>query len=177
MTKRHIVSKKYDGSLRDEYDAYFVSEDHHSYTFIVPPGMWGFDHRKQEVNKNPDGVFELYFKDRWYNVLHICDQRSGGSRIYSNVSMPARKTTTGIEWVDLDLDVRVTPDGRIVHLDEEEFEANIEILQYPKEVVANARAAWKEIGELAESGSDPFDHDASVVRYRELVDKISPDKP
>ena len=117
MRRIKIISRKYDGSLRDEYEAFLVAEDEEKLVVYTPPGTMDYDYRKQAWFEAPDGLLELYFKARWYTVWHICKQNSHVNQIYTHISMPPLVTATGIEWVNLDLDYRVHLDGRIERLD------------------------------------------------------------
>src|SRR5205085_2097283 len=118
-----IISRKYDGRLRDEYEALLYAEDAERLMVYVPVGTMSFNRRTQAWVAAPDGLLEIYFKARWYNVWHICEQISNINQIYSNLSMPAVRTASGIEWVDLDLDYRVHLDGRLECLDADEYRA------------------------------------------------------
>jgi protein associated with RNAse G/E len=113
-------------------------------------------------------LIEIYFKDRWYNVWHICEQKSNRNKIYSNICIPAVMEGNVLEWVDLDLDFRVHMDGSIKLLDEEEFEQNARQFGYPGWVVENARAACDEVVNLFETAEFPFDHPRQIERYQRI---------
>ena len=59
-----IVSRKYDGSLRDEYEAFLAAEDHERLVVYAPAGTLSYDRRTQAWVAAPDGLLELYFKSR-----------------------------------------------------------------------------------------------------------------
>jgi protein associated with RNAse G/E len=168
MRKIKIVSKKYDGSLRDEYEAFLVAEHEEGFVVYTPPATMDYDFRKQAWFEGPDGLVELYFRARWYTVLHICEQNSRVNRIYTHLSMPAVRTETGIEWVDLDLDYRVHLDGRIERLDEQEYVENRVAMCYPAEVHEQVQAACAEVEALYQKRAYPFNHAAQVALYRQI---------
>jgi hypothetical protein len=116
----------------------------------------------------PDSLLEIYFKHRWYNVWHICEQTSNINQIYCNLSMPAVRTASGIEWVDLDLDYRVHLDGRLECLDEDEYRAHIASMGYSVEVQAHLHAACAEIEALYHQRADPFNHVEQVALYQQI---------
>jgi protein associated with RNAse G/E len=118
-----IRSRKYDGTLRDEYEACLYAEAADTCIVYAPPGTLSYDHRKHAACTTPDGLLELYFKTRWYTVWHICEQHSNVNAMYIHVSLPAAVTATSIEWIDVDIDYRVHLDGRIERLDEDEYQA------------------------------------------------------
>ena len=72
--------------------------------------------------KRGDRFVETYYSDRWYNIFEIYDRDDRLLKgIYCNISQPARFTDRRIEYVDLFLDLWVSPDGTQVVLDEDEF--------------------------------------------------------
>lgn len=168
MRKITIVSRKYDGRLRDEYEAFLYAVDAERLVVFSPAGMPSYDHRKQAWVAAPDGLLELYFKARWYSVWHICEQISNINQMYINLSMPATVTATGIEWVDLDLDYRVHLDGRIELLDEDEYRAHMVSMGYPADVQAHVQAACAEIEALYQQRAYPFNYTEQVALYERI---------
>ncbi len=76
------------------------------------------------VLKRGDTFIEIYYSDRWYNIFELHDRDSGALKgWYCNVTRPAELGGAEIRYVDLALDLFVTPEGRQVVLDEDEFEA------------------------------------------------------
>lgn len=168
MQTIRITSRKYDGSLRDEYTAWLYAEDDERLVVYAPIGTLSYDRHAQNWVPAPDGLLEIYFKQRWYNVWHICEQQSNMNQIYCNLAMPAVRTTEGIAWVDLDLDYRVHMDGRIERLDEEEYRAHIASMGYPVEVQTQVQMACAEIEALYLQHADPFNHAAQITLYQQI---------
>jgi len=162
-----ITSKKYDGSLREAYDAFLVEETTESLLLYTPPGTLGYDHRKRSWYEAPDGLLEIYFKTRWYTVWHICEQNSNLNKMYIHISMPAAITPAGIEWVDLDLDYRVHLDGRLERLDEAEYAANRIRMAYPQDVLEQVQGACSEV----EAGANRVRF-LSITRIRSRPTKV-----
>jgi hypothetical protein len=72
--------------------------------------------------KRGDRFLETYFTDRWYNIFEIHDRDDLQLKgYYCNISRPARFLDGRIEYVDLFLDLWVSPDGAQTVLDEDEF--------------------------------------------------------
>jgi len=163
-----IISRKYDGSLRDEYAAFLYAEDAERLVVYVPAGTPSYDHRRQAWSDAPDGLLELYFKTRWYSIWHICEQTSNVNQMYIHLSMPATVTASGIAWVDLDLDYRVHLDGRLERLDEDEYREHMSSMSYPANVQAQVLAACVEIEAAYHAQADPFNHAAQVGLYRQI---------
>ena len=61
MRKIKIISRKYDGSLRDEYEAFLYAEDEERLVVYAPSGTLDYDHHNQAWSAAPDGLLELYF--------------------------------------------------------------------------------------------------------------------
>jgi len=74
--------------------------------------------------KRRDRFVESFFNDRWYNIFEIFDRDDGRLKgWYCNIGRPAILEADSISYVDLALDLWVTPDGCQTVLDEEEFSA------------------------------------------------------
>jgi protein associated with RNAse G/E len=168
MRKIRVVSQKFDGSLRDEYQARLVLEDSATIVLFTALGTPYYDHRKGAWFESEDGLVEIYFKHKWYNVWHICEQISRTNRIYSNIAMPVRFEGDTLTWVDLDLDFRVHMDGSIELLDEDEFQHNALRMGYSKRVVAAARAACDEVLERFARQEFPFNHQEQIALYERI---------
>jgi uncharacterized protein len=163
-----VVSRKYDGSLRDEYEALLYAEDPERLVVYTPAGTLSYDHRKQAWFSAPDGLLEFYFKTRWYTVWHICEQTSNMNQMYIHLSMPATVTVASIEWVDLDLDYRVHLDGRMQRLDEQEYREHLTSMGYSVEVQAQVQAACAEIESLYRQQAYPLNHSEQVALYQQI---------
>lgn len=168
MKKVQVVSRKYDGSLRDAYETCLYAETAESVTLFSLPGGKAWDYRKQAWVTAADGLLEIYFKDRWYNVWHICEQVSGANLIYVNVAMPASITPTTLTWIDLDLDYRLHLDGSVEQVDQADFQQNAQQMGYPTSVISQVEAACREVEAGLVSQRYPFDHARQVVLYRQI---------
>ena len=104
------------------------------------------------VFKRGDRLVETFYSDRWYNVFAVYDRDDGALKgWYCNVTRPATITGDAVSGDDLALDVWVSPDGAVVVLDEDEFEA----LALNDEEREAARGALAQIIELDQSGQLP----------------------
>ena len=69
-----------------------------------------------------DRMVEHYYSRRWYNVFEIYAGESSQLKgWYCNLARPARMQEGLIESEDLALDLFVSPEGKMLILDEEEF--------------------------------------------------------
>jgi predicted RNA-binding protein associated with RNAse of E/G family len=81
------------------------------------------------VLKRDDRFVETYYTDRWYNIFEIHDRDDDSLKgWYCNIGRPAVwDAYDTISYIDLELDLWVTPAGEQSVLDEEEFErANLD---------------------------------------------------
>jgi uncharacterized protein len=105
----------------------------------------------------PYNVRNHYWTDRWYNVMRFETPGGGMVEWYCNVSTPAEYDGELLSWIDLDLDVRVWPDGRVEVLDEDEFLEHSQRMAYPDDVIASARRAVDDLLELVAGSAFPFE--------------------
>ena len=119
--KIKVQKKNPAGQVTYEYDGTFMSRDEHSITIEAlfdRPDMPFVD----TVLRTGDRFIEHYYDDRWYNIFEVHDRDD--ERIkgwYCNVCQPASFEDGIISYVDLALDLWVSPDGRQTVLDEDEF--------------------------------------------------------
>lgn len=74
--------------------------------------------------KRGDRFLETYYTRRWYNVFEIYDRDDGSLKgWYCNICRPAVLEADSVSFVDLALDLWVTPQGEQTVLDEDEFAA------------------------------------------------------
>jgi len=174
LRKIAIVSRKYDGRPRDEYEAFLYAEDDERLVVYAPAGTLSYDHRRQARSQSPDGLLEIYFKTRWYSVWHICEQNSNVNQMYIHLSMPATVTARGIAWVDLDLDYRLHLDGRLERVDEDEYREHMISMGYTAHMDSQVQAACAAIEAAYHARSEPFNHAAQVALYQQIKSGLRP---
>ena len=103
--------------------------------------------------KNNDRFVEIFYTDRWYNIFEMHDRDDGRVKgWYCNVGRPAMlEADDRLSYVDLALDLWVTPDGTQTVLDEDEFAA----LDLDTETRQQARAALEELQKLFADNKNP----------------------
>lgn len=168
MRKVRVISRKYDGTLRDRYETYLYAETHEAITLFARPGLPYWHGRRREWLTAPDGLIEIFLKRKWYNVVHIGEQVSGTNLTYVNLALPATLRDGVLEWTDLDIDYRVHLDGRVKRLDEDEFEENARRMGYPADLVAQVHAACREVEAGLAAGAFPFDYEQQAALYRRI---------
>jgi hypothetical protein len=96
---------------------------------------------------NGDRFIETYYFDRWYNIFEIHDLETDRLKgWYCNVNYPAEGVNGRVSYVDLALDLLVYPDGRLLVLDEDEFDE----LTLSESNKQKAREALKELMSIFE---------------------------
>lgn len=127
----------------------------HDTTWVKVEARSPFPDRQTSYHtfRHGDLFIEWHYSDRWYNIfeLHdVDDNRLKGW--YCNISRPATITPDTIRADDLALDVFVSPDGKLIVLDEDEFAA----LPLDDSTRAHALHALDEIKRLVEMRQPPF---------------------
>jgi uncharacterized protein len=104
---------------------------------------------------------EYYWLDRWYNVFRFHEPTGELRSYYCNINVPPVFDGRVLSYVDLDVDIMVTPALAYSILDEDEFEVNAGRYRYPPEVRRRAAQALAELLALIESRRFPFNDDSS----------------
>ncbi len=111
------------GKVTWQYEGHVVRREPHA---VVLEAFFNRDDMPfvDVVLKRNDRYVERYYTDRWYNIFEIYDRDDGRLKgWYCNVSMPAVLGEGTVSYVDLALDLWVSPDGKQTVLDRDEFEA------------------------------------------------------
>ncbi|MGD9932698.1 MAG: DUF402 domain-containing protein [Dehalococcoidia bacterium] len=106
--------------------------------------------------RSPYNSRVYFWRDRWYNVFRLWKPGCSVALWYCNVTTPPTFDGSQINYVDLDLDVAVRPDGCIELLDADEFAAHRRRYGYPADVIGSAERAAGEVAELARIQGFPF---------------------
>ena len=124
-----VRSLNFDGSLRRSWKCEIIRRDDEMLTLV------GFFER--EVTHPDLGIIEAgtrsteyFWFDRWYNVFRFDEPDGEFRNYYCNINLPPTLENGVLDYVDLDIDVVVWPDGRFDVLDRDEFELNFRVFQY-----------------------------------------------
>jgi uncharacterized protein len=106
------------------------------------------------VFRQNDRFIEWFYSDQWYNIFEIHDVADDHLKgWYCNISRPAKLDDHDIYSDDLALDVWVAPQGNILTLDEDEFQA----LTLPTEDHQHALQAIDQLRSRVLARLAPFD--------------------
>jgi uncharacterized protein len=76
------------------------------------------------VLRENDRFVETFYTDRWYNIFEVYAREDSSFKgWYCNVGYPAVIEEGTVSYIDLALDLWVSPEGHQTVLDEDEFEA------------------------------------------------------
>ena len=127
----YIQSFKHDGSLHRTWSQGFVIEANDKRTVVVTNKTWvtEADGRKW-YTREPAICF--FYPDHWFNI--ICMMRKTGVYYYCNLASPAIYDGEALKHIDYDLDVKVFPDGKVILLDEDEYDQHAREMNYPESI-------------------------------------------
>lgn len=103
---------------------------------------------------------EYYWLDRWYNIFRFAEPGGRLRNHYCNINIPPTYDGQVLSYIDLDIDIVVAPDFSYRVVDEDEFESNAALFNYPPDVRRNARRALADLIALIESHQFPFNERA-----------------
>lgn len=151
-----VNSCNYDGSTRKAWQCKLAAQ---AGTMLHFTGVFDEDvpHADLGLIKRGTITQEYYWLDRWYNVFRFDEPDGSFRNHYCNISMPPVFADGVLNYVDLDLDVVVWPDRRVVVLDETDFERNALKYGYSAIVRDEAMTALNEVKALASRHEFPFD--------------------
>lgn len=105
--------------------------------------------------KKGDLFTEWFYTDRWYNVFKVEDADTGELKgYYCNITRPAIISESDVKADDLELDLFAHPNGKILILDEDEYNE----LPLSDEERQNVQGAIQQIEQLVRNKRSPF-HD------------------
>ncbi|MEJ7654669.1 MAG: DUF402 domain-containing protein [Chloroflexia bacterium] len=150
-----VVARKYDGTARFRLELEML---HRSPQVVLALGSPGrrFERPGELIQRPSNWSLNYLPLDMPYNIVGYYD--SDGELLYHfcNVLTSVEITVGVLQYVDLDLDVVVPPDGDPEVHDRDEFEANARTMNYPQHVRDLAEAAAQELAELACAGGHVF---------------------
>lgn len=150
-----INSRKYDGHIRRSWKGGLI---HSNKDLLILVGTFSEDIDHNDLGHIKKGTvsFEHFWFDRWYNIFRFHAPEGTLKAHYANITMPPTFAEDVIDYVDLDIDVVVWPDGRVEVLDRDDFEKNKVKYGYTGDVIQNAENALAEVLALIERRKFPF---------------------
>src|SRR4030095_1360847 len=150
-----VNARKYDMKVRKSWQCRLVER---SDSLVKLIGEFDSDVSHAGLGSIARGTVseEYYWLDRWYNVFSFSEPDGSFRNLYCNITMPPKFEKGILDYVDLDIDVIVWPDGRVETLDEDDFAENSELFGYSAEVRQNALDSLSELRSAIAAGAYPF---------------------
>ncbi len=111
-----------------------------------------------------------FFKDLWFNVIGML--KKDGIYYYCNLSSPYLYDGEAVKYIDYDLDVRVSADGKFKILDQEEYNRHQVKYDYPQDVKTIVEAELKVLLKHIKEGKEPFKHE-DILRNYDVYKKLT----
>lgn len=108
-----------------------------------------------EAGETVCSVTKFYPFNEPFNLLIFGDGNEDALGYYSDIALPIRKVQDGYELVDLFLDIWLKPDGTLLELDLDEFQAAISEGLLTEEQQRVASAAFERLKHEARQGIYP----------------------
>ena len=146
---------KYDGSKRRSWNAQLVRQEG---ALLVLDAVFDQQIEHDLLGTIAKGTLssEYYWLDRLYNVFRFQDSAGNLKNYYCNINQLPNFDGQLLSYVDLDIDVLVSPDSSYQVLDLEEFEYNALNYGYPRQLKEQAHAALNELIRLIKAKAFPF---------------------
>lgn len=147
-----VRSCKFDGSVHRTWKARLVER---SGQRLVLDGEFEIEVRHPLLGTIERGAKtrEFFWTDRWYSVFQFLDG-GGGIRIeYVNINLPPTLNDSELTFIDLDVDILIQADGTYSILDEDEFQTNAALFNYPAEVRLGVESTVAKLVEQLRGGN------------------------
>lgn len=168
-----IQSFKHDGSLHRTWAmGYVIEANEKRIVAVTNQTLVSESDGRKWLTREPALCF--FYPDKWYNV--ICMIRKAGIHYYCNLASPSLYDGEAIKNIDYDLDVKVSPVGKVMLLDEDEYEEHSEQMQYGDDVKLAIHKGLDRLMVDIRLRNSPFDHHEINVLYEKYLSNIDKDK-
>lgn len=139
-----VNSRNFDGSTRRTWQCEFIAQQGPLLTFL---GVFDQDVEHSDIGFIKKGTisYEYYWLDRWYNVFRFHESDGTLRNYYCNITMPPTFNDGGLDYVDLDIDFVIWPDGSVIELDREEYDENAAKFAFPQSIKDSVDNAISEL--------------------------------
>jgi uncharacterized protein len=150
-----VKTYKYDGRQHRSWQAEILEQEG---DLLVMLGVFSerIEHSQLGVIVPGTLSYEYYWLDRWYNVFRFHSPGGALRNYYCNINMPPKFEDGVLSYIDLDIDIYVSPQLEISVWDMDEFEENTARYAYPAEIVRKVIATVEELKQLIEAKQFPF---------------------
>lgn len=149
-----IVSRKYDGAFRFSTEVEVLHRSNSLVLGLGSPGRLVTRHSGEERADN--WSLEYLPLNEPFNIVSFFDVHGNVRYHFCNAITPPELTGDTLSYCDLDLDVRVLPDGSYTVEDRDQFEHNSRSMRYPGALRRAALNAVDRLVALAVGGGHVF---------------------
>ncbi len=166
--KLQIHSYKHDGSLHRVWLSTFVVDDTMEYlvTGNQATKVIEYDGRSW-YTKEPALCY--FFEKEWFNIIAM--MKKDGVHYYCNISSPYLYDGEAIKYIDYDLDIKMFPNGKMIILDQKDFDDHSDQMDYPEDVKRIILNAMEYLKSWIRDKKPPFD-DKTVLHHYDLFKEI-----
>jgi protein associated with RNAse G/E len=151
-----VISREYDQRIRRTWKAKLVKDEP---PLIELVGQFDRDVEHSNLGFIERGTvsYEYYWLDRWYNVFRFHTPAGQLRNYYCNINLPPKFEEGVLDYIDLDVDLLLWPDGAREVLDREDFKLNASKYCYSAELHNGVEKALNELMSLIDAQEFPFE--------------------
>lgn len=169
----YIQSFKHDGSLHRTWAmGYVIEANAKRMVAVTNKTLVSESDGRKWVTREPAICF--FYPDKWYNV--ICMIRKTGIHYYCNLASPSLYDGEAIKNIDYDLDVKVSPNGKTMLLDEDEYRDHAKQMKYGKHLEKAIHRGLDRLMVDIRLRNSPFEHNEIMQLYEKYQADIEDDK-
>lgn len=153
-----IISRKFNNVVHRSWKARLIGQEGNLINFV---GEFEntVNHKQLGIIGRGTVSYEFYWLDRWYNVFRFHEHDGAFRNFYANINLPPKFDNDVLDYVDLDIDLMIFGDLSYQILDLDEFEENIKLFSYPKDLQENVGKSLKELIFMVENRVFPFNYE------------------
>lgn len=158
----YIQSYKHDGSLHRTWaKGYVVESNAKRIVAVTNRTLVSESDGRKWVTREPAVCF--FYPDLWFNA--ICMIRKTGIHYYCNIASPSIYDGEAIKNIDYDLDVKVSPQGKITILDEDEYTRHSRKMGYGEKLDYVLHKEMNALIRMIENKESPFKEEEIMELY------------
>lgn len=166
--KLQIHSYKHDGSLHRVWLSTFIIDDNMDYLVTGNQATKVIEHDGRSwYTKEPAICY--FFEKEWFNIIAM--MKKDGIHYYCNISSPYVYDGEAIKYIDYDLDIKMFPNGRMMILDQKDFDDHSNQMDYPEDIKKIILVAMEDLKSWINERRPPFD-DKTAHQHYELFKDI-----
>lgn len=169
----YIQSYKHDGSLHRTWaKGYVIEANDRRIVAVTNKTLVSESDGRKWVTREPAICF--FYPDKWYNV--ICMIRKTGIHYYCNLASPSLYDGEAIKNIDYDLDVKVSPTGKTILLDEDEYHQHAIEMGYSQKLETAIHRGLDRLMVDIRLQNSPFAHREIAALYDSYLQFMEEDK-